>query len=207
MSSNQTGHTFANLFAQAREPVVVVDEYGNTLYENPHACRLRTRLGLLCSGSHDKAVHEGSADDALTAALGPFREQIVALLRTPPLTNPNDPLHVRNHLINHRWLIRVSPVPRSLAVLHAVFVIRLISWRRLQHRATHALCMAFGLTEADRLLVATLSSQCTLDQMAQAMDVDDTTVLEHIRALYRKLGIESRSELWDLLHGLTKHAH
>jgi len=150
MIANNSGHAFASLFSHVREPVAVIDEFGNVLYHNPAARRLFFRVDLSAPGAKNDLFQQA-------------RSQVIALISKSAQSHHNDPMHVRNHIAQTRWLISVTTVSRNLAVLHAVFIVRIISWRRLQRISVPTLCNAFGISTEKMPLVIALSSPSAED--------------------------------------------
>lgn len=63
------------------------------------------------------------------------------------------------------------------------------------------------LTQRERVVLANLSEEVTLEEVASRLFVTRNTVKSQVRSLYRKLGVSTRADAveWARIVGLHKH--
>src|SRR6266849_3339756 len=100
-----------------------------------------------------------------------------------------------------RFVIRVHPCPRGAGGSDTgVMIIRIIDLNRKGEPPTAAqVCERFGLSLRQSEVTSELARGGTEATVAQARGIKESTVHEHIRRAYDKLGLGSRAELIALL--------
>lgn len=62
----------------------------------------------------------------------------------------------------------------------------------------------FGLTDRERDVFVLLAGARTVDDIAQRLEISESTVKAHIKRIYKKMGIHSKQDVIDfaLKHGI-----
>lgn len=136
-----------------------------------------------------------ATDDAHRSPADSFVHGLVATARQRAVTGDPVAPHVRVRLPDGRWLICRAGVlhPADDATPDGDVVITVEVARPPE--VVPLLVAAFGLTSREREVAELVARGLATKGIARALDVSNYTVQDHLKAVFAKVGVRSRSEL------------
>lgn len=136
-------------------------------------------LGVLLGGLIGSAMAPPGGQ-AHHPALLAFGVVCVTLAMLPPLHK-----QLANILNNHAYLTKISEIPEHE-----------------QTRLVHDLKLVQKLTERENEITALLLTGKTYRMIAGELSLSENTIKTHVKNIYSKVGVQSRTELMNVLFGL-----
>ena len=180
------------LFATWREPVWIIDDQRQVLFQNEAAVAFLKASPTLEVTNATLYLSTATATNFLSHTIqadqhpnNVWRAQLYPFLS-----------------IDAEWLLSVTPLPMSLAVLHPVYVVNLMSRQQLSNTAHTILSKAAQLTHDELQLIDAWLAKARAPTATTQSDSHKITAAW--RRLLNKCESHSPMELLTLLHRLTQ---
>ena len=198
-----TTEQLGDVINRLEEPIFLVDEQRLILFHNAAAKRvLKAKTGV--GSRQGRLIFSTPADDArfeyMTSECRSSpraKSEMCRALKSPRRTAPKD------------WLVMISVLPGASGASSGclTFVVHLVSRlhpRKLPVAALHDL---FGLTRKETDVLARLIRSESLRDVASHMTLSHETIRAHLKRIFRKCDVRSRTELFALLQKISMFSH